>query len=181
MMRLLLAAALCLAATVANSGGVYNPPTTIGGSPATVTLCQNAAQVAHTGNTNETALATCAIPAGAMGANGQLIIRVLWSATNNANNKSVRARFSTISGTIISSSGMTTQVNLFWPGCFLANRNSASSQIANFTACGNLSGTQATAAINTAVATTLVLTGQLTTGTDTVAIEAYTIQLLPKP
>src|SRR5712664_2587326 len=62
-------------------------------------LCKSAVAVSAPADTNEDTLATCTVPANAMGANGVLRIRTRWSATNNANNKIVRSRFSGGAGT----------------------------------------------------------------------------------
>ena len=60
------------------------------------------------GNTSENILATCTIPAGAMGLNGGLKIFSSWSCTNNANVKTMRVRLGGISGALLWSAAPTT-------------------------------------------------------------------------
>jgi len=146
----------------------------------------SAVAVPLTGSTSETALATIAIPAGAMGANGQLRIITLWSMTNNANNKYPRIRLGGISGTIYlgaTQSSVASQKTQ----TIIRNRNSQSSQI-GFAASGTLGAygvgpttvANVTSAVDTSAAQDLVISGQLATGTDTLTLESYTVEILCK-
>ena len=55
-------------------------------------------QVSVTGTTSETNLASLRIPAGAMGRNGHIEVKALWSYTNNTDAKTVLFRLGTASG-----------------------------------------------------------------------------------
>lgn len=136
-------------------------------------------KVDRTGDTNETVMATIAIPAGALGANGILRISTAWSCTNNANNKTARLRLGGIGGTALMAPVLTTS------GAYIQrtvhNRNSQSSQIISLGASSVNSfstGTPATAAVDTSAALYVVITGQLATGTDTLSLESYLVEIL---
>lgn len=142
------------------------------------TLCQSAVLVSHTGNTTETALATCTIPANALGPNGRLKITAYFTATSSANNKTGRLRYSGIGGTAYGAGVLTTQTSMFYPNVEIANRNATNSQVgpqggAAFT------GTLSTSAADTTAATTLVITCQLALGTETCSLESYSVTLVP--
>lgn len=134
------------------------------------TLSASGVAVPLTGGTGETALATIAIAAGTLGANGVLRISAYWSYTNNGNNKTFRVRLGGISGTAFSTSVTTTAISTrlqleIW------NRNSAAVQVAT-----NAGGSPTTGTVNTAVAQDLVLSGQLANGGDTMTLEGYIIE-----
>lgn len=143
-------------------------------------LAKSAVAVTHTGNTTETALATITIPAGAMGPNGALRVTALTTNNNNANAKTTRFRWDTISGTDFLGYATTTNVT-HQPQRTIWNRNSAASQISVPSGITNpfaaISIAPTTAAINTAVATTFVITGQLANAGDTVTLESYLVEL----
>jgi predicted amino acid dehydrogenase len=137
------------------------------------------AAVACPVDTTEDILATIAIPAELMGLNGILAIESFWTATNNANVKTVRMRLGGIAGTQFMTIAMTSQANLRDRRMIL-NRASQAVQI-GFDAASNLFGLGAGAAvvgaINTAVDQTLVLTGQKATAGDTLQLEYFTCEL----
>ena len=66
---------------------------------------------------------------------------------------------------------------------YIANRNSASSQVGGVPGVASGLGGSATAlatgAVDTTSDTTLVITGQLATGTDTISLESFVVELLP--
>lgn len=138
-------------------------------------------QVSNTGNTSETALATIAIPAAAMGANGFVRVTFVFSHTNSGNNKTIRVRFGGLSGTVYLSTVNTTtttgraEVEIF-------NRNSASSQVGFLTASAGFSlGLAAgivTSAVDTASAVDLVISGQLASSGETVSLESYVVEVV---
>jgi hypothetical protein len=144
-------------------------------------LAASAVAIPLTGTTNETALATIPIPAGAMGLNGGLLISSLWSFTNSANVKTLRQRLGGMAGTAFLSTSPTTNATL----CDLRhirNRNSAASQ------CGSLSGSApfgltsnaiVAGAIDTSVPQDFVITGQLASAGETITLERYEVWLLP--
>lgn len=140
-------------------------------------LAQSAVPLVKTGDTVETALATITIPGGMLGPNGSVRITTLWTHTNSANNKNMRVKFG---GTQISVNTVTTtaasrdqrQIN---------NRGSASSQIAFQGGTGGLgatTGAPVTTAFDTAAPVDITLTAQLALGTETMTLEAYTVEVL---
>ncbi len=146
-------------------------------------IYNSAVAVPLTGSTSETLIATIPIAADEMGANGFVEIDVVWSCTNNANTKTVRARLaasgSGLTGTILDSATPTSVAGQR-RSITIANRNSASSQVSGSS--GSTSGTGAinapsTAAINTANASEIGITAQLATGTDTITLERITAKL----
>lgn len=131
----------------------------------------------HTGNTNETALATIAIPAGALALNGILRVTCLFGGTNNANNKTLRVRLGGLSGTTFFSNVFTTAIGIS-SVLHIVNRNSAASQVAH--AIG-ISGAFTTGTVDTAVAQDLVISGQLANGADTITLEARIVEIIRRP
>lgn len=145
-------------------------------------LAASAVAVSHTGNTNETALATVSIPGGAMGPNGGIEVRVTFTYTNSANNKTMRVRFGGISGTQYAVNTVTTSA--MQTGTFrIRNRNSASSQVSSHAnSLGSTGATTAnptTSAVDTSVAVDLVMTGQLVNTGESIAVDSYEVWLLP--
>lgn len=140
-------------------------------------FAQNAVSSSHTGDTTETALATITIPAGTIGANGQVEVIALWSVTNNANSKTLKVKLGATAFTSVS----TTSTGSFQTYTRIANRNSQASQVAMAFGAGNAfassGGANTTAAIDTSVDTTLTLTGTLAVGTDTVTLESYIVHI----
>ncbi len=146
-------------------------------------LGSSAVAVSLTGTTAETVLATIPIPAGAMGANGLLKISFNATSSGGAGNKVINYRLGGLLGTsfvgiAVNSSGSARY--LAW----IQNRNSESSQVG-----GNRSGNPINnssagfqlSAIDTSVDTTLVITGDLADGADTVTLEQYLVEIMPIP
>lgn len=138
------------------------------------------ASAAHTGTTNETTIATVAVPAEAMGANGILRIVSDWTFTNSANIKTLSARLGGIGGTAFTAWQQTT--NAFGRmETYVSNRNDAAiqkSQGLNFSGFGGTAQTLVTGAINTANAQDLVLTGTLANSGESITLEGYIVDLL---
>ena len=140
------------------------------------------AVTAPSNDTNENILATVTIPAGAIGANGWVRIQSLWTRTNNANTITLRARIGGIGGTLVLNYGTASvaghhDIRTIW------NRNAQNSQLIHSglgTGGWGNSGAVATGAIDTSAETTLVLTAQKATGTDTAALEGYICELYYK-
>lgn len=146
-------------------------------------LAASAVQVPHTGDTNETALATITVPGGAMGANGILRVTTLHSFTNGADDKTLRVRFSGISGTAYGS-WLTTATATLRAQCQINNRNAENSQAGatgGLTGFGPSTGALTTSAVDTTVATTIVITGQLENGANAINLESYLVELLYRP
>jgi len=146
-------------------------------------IYHSAVAVPLTGSTSETLMATIPVAAGEMGPNGFVEIDVLWSCTNNANGKTIRARLATsgsgLTGTLVDS-GTPTSVAAQRRLILVSNRNSASSQVSGST--GQAGGTgsisaPSTAAIDTSAASEIGITGQLTNSGDTLTLERVVARL----
>lgn len=150
------------------------------GVPSSIILAQSAVAVSHTGDTNETTLATVTIPAGAMGANGQIEIETLWSYTNSGNNKNFKVKFGGVSFTNATATTTATAQTL----TRIANRNSAASQVgfvaSSSNGLGTSTGSVVTANVDTSADVTLLITGSLALGSETITLESYIVKLFPK-
>lgn len=125
-------------------------------------------------DTNENTLFTMTIPGGVMGANGVLMLRTKFDYTNSANTKTFRAR---LDGTLLCSFSTTTTgaVGIMWDIC---NRNSESAQVGtNGAGGGSAGGSTNTATIDTSAATTLTITAQKATGTETITLLGVSVIL----
>jgi hypothetical protein len=144
-------------------------------------LCKSAVAVSAPVDTTEDTLATCTVPAGAMGANGALRITTNWSITNNANNKTPRIRYSGAAGTSYAGPTWSTQVN----GQFvlsIQNRGATNSQVGqamlmNTTAAGT--SAVSTSSADTTGSTSVVMTCQKATAGDTCTLESFLVELMP--
>lgn len=144
-------------------------------------LAASAVGVSCPADTTEDTLATVTVPAGAMGANGQLRIWTLWTFTNSANVKTLRVRFGGISGTQYFNLATTTNATANEVH-FICNRNSQSSQIGGQGSSSSIFATSTnantTSAVDTSAQTTLVITGQKASSGETLTLEAYSVDLL---
>lgn len=147
--------------------------------PAPFIIGKSFAAVSGAADTNENTLATISIPAGAIGANGCLRVRTFWTVNNNANAKTTRIRLSAIGGTIFTSLSHGAVTTGSTDG-LICNRNAQNSQYAYaLTLSGNSTAiSTATGSVETSVATTMVITAQKATGSDTMTLEGYTVELL---
>lgn len=149
-------------------------------------VCQSwAASNSHTGDTAETTLGTCSLPANLLGLNGCLYIRSAWSSpNNNADTKTVRIRFSGASGTIFMSGTIGSSVLSAGDIRSICNRDATNVQVGGFSSslgasAGTSGGALVTASVDTTAATSLVFTVQLGTSTDTLTLEGYTVWFVP--
>ena len=127
------------------------------------------APVVLTGSTSVVTLATITIPAGLIGANGKLKIYPLWSTTNNANVKTLRAIFSGSTCTTMTSQSVPNNSGLV----IIRNTNSESAQKTSsglVAGIGSSAGSIASTTVDTTATTTLVISGQLAVGTDTLTV-----------
>lgn len=143
-------------------------------------LAASAVALPVTGGTSKTALATISVPAGAMGANGRLRVTTHFSLTASTNTKTLSYEFG---GTVFySRAEASATVATYRDQREIANRNSASSQVAwRSTSIGGFGGGTAattTGAINTASAQQLIIYGQLANAGETIALENYIVELL---
>lgn len=133
-----------------------------------------------TGTVAKTTLATIAIPANSMAANGVLRVTAQWSFTSSANNKTTSIDFggtnfqAWVNTTVASAR---TQVEIH-------NRNATNSQVstaANNSGFGSSTSTSLTGAIDTTAAQNVVLSGTLANTGETITLESYTVEVLYNP
>lgn len=139
-------------------------------------LAQSAVASPVTGTTSETTLATITVPANALGPNGRVIVTAFFSMTNSANTKTLRMRWGGISGSVMTSSGLTTSATWRTEG-EVANRNATNSQVTgpnNAASVYNQTPTAiTTASIDTTASVDIVITGTLTNTGETITLEYY--------
>lgn len=137
-------------------------------------LASSAVQQSVTGTLTDTTLATVTVPANAMGANGYVICRSVWSAgANNANAKTVCVKHDaqTFGSTSLASNLSVCDERV------LQNRNSASSQIAFQGDVPYAASTLAvyTGAVGTTASRDITFTAQLGNTGDTIYLERYEV------
>jgi len=134
------------------------------------------AAVALTGTTVETTLVTITIPAGLIGSNGKVKMYPLYSMTNNANNKSLRVKLggSTAFSTVVSNSSQSSALVIIRNIGSESVQKSSTSVVSGL---GNIGIALATLAIDTSVATTITVTGQLANSADTMTLEGFFMEI----
>lgn len=141
-------------------------------------LCASAVAASVTGTTTETALATCTIPAGAMGTSGGLLIYSTWSVTNSANTKTLRGKFG---GTAFFTQGLTAAAH--YSDIRRVRNRSVSAQIFSAAAGANPVGASSlavtTASVDSLSSVDVTFTGQLANTGETITLENYEVWLLP--
>ena len=153
---------------------------TVEGLPVWRVLASSAVGVSHTGDTNETTLATITVPAGAMGANGRLRITTVWGKVGTAGTFTVAHKFG---GTSFHSTSPAASTLASRFQVEISNRNSATSQIGappvgiGF---GNQTSANVTASIDTTSAQDIVITGTLGNSGDTLSLESYLVEIMYK-
>jgi hypothetical protein len=141
-------------------------------------IAASAVQSSHTGTTAETTLATIAVPANSLGANGILRITVQWGFVGVADTKRCRIKFNgtdfidlTAANTSLSARHQTQ----------IANRNATNSQVGTSIAQANwntVTLSPITSAHDTTGSLNITITGQLANAADTVAVEGYLVELI---
>lgn len=142
-------------------------------------LARSAVAVSCPADTTEDTLATIAVPANAMGANGLVRLTTHWSMTSSANNKTGRVRLGGTSGTAHQSAVWTTTAAARLKG-EVANRGAVNSQVGgqeSLTTAAGVTAVVTTSAIDTSVATSLVITGQKASSGETLTLESYLVEL----
>lgn len=138
-----------------------------------------AAGSALTGTTAETVLATLTVPGYVLGANGSLDVDALWTMTNNANAKTLRARLGGLAGWAFWSQSITT-FNTARGAGRMQNRNSPLSQVSFAgVSFGGQASPVLTATVDTTASQTVVITGQLANAADSLTLESYTVRITP--
>jgi hypothetical protein len=146
-----------------------------------VVLAGSAVQASHTGDTAEFTLATVTIPAGAIGANGRVVVEADVSFAGTGGVKTTNIYFGSqlfvghTAGT--GESARPTRMRI-------TNRGNPASQRWDADTI-SLSSSQAkgfngTGSLDTSVEQTLAIKGQLGSATDTITLESYQVTLFPK-
>jgi hypothetical protein len=148
-----------------------------------VLLAMSFVGVSGPADTSENILVSVAVPAGTLGSNGGLRIKVRFSSNNSAGSKTLRIRFGGIGGTIYGTLAPTTQVNGLIEA-EIGNAGATNSQVGyyvSFFGPGSLASPNTaaiTSAVDTTAATTLVITGQKSNGADTITLEHYCVEYI---
>lgn len=143
-----------------------------------IVLASSAVAQSHTGNTDETALASLSIPAGLIGPNGTLVISGKFSHPISSNVKTMRVNLASTTLCQVAASASNGTLAFEWR---ISNRNSESSQLGHFTGNTGVGGSAAsfnTGTVDTSQAQTLAITAQLSSGAETITLEGYSIELL---
>jgi len=139
-------------------------------------IAQSAVGVTAPADTNENTLATITIPGGVMGSNGRIYVEAYFTVTASTNSKTWRVRLggTTLhSGSTASATGVSVGIM-----AAIANRNSESSQVGTgFTGNGVSATAHPTGTVDTTADQTLTITGQKTTGAETMTLTQYTVRL----
>lgn len=144
-------------------------------------LASLSAPVPLTGTQNETVLARIAVPANSMGKNGLINIESLWSAgANNANAKTARIYFGSTVGTKYLEVDLANGLSGHYRN-IIQNVNNVAVQNGGPVAgvFGAIATAIPTGAINTLLATEIVVTGQLANQADTMTLEDVHVILSP--
>lgn len=168
-----------LGAALATSINGVVIPVVAGAVP--VILGASAVQVPLTGSTTETALRTVSIPAGLVAVGGKLRVSMLASWPNSANNKTLRIRLGGIAGTIMQSYVATTTLEL--NTIYIIGHQAAATQVGYGGTAqapyGATTSALTTGAIDMTVLETLVISGQLASGAETMILQDYCVEYLP--
>ncbi len=144
-------------------------------------LARSTVAVNAPADTNENTLATVTVPAGLMGTTGSLRLTSLWSFTNSANNKTLRARFGGAGGTAYMGATLP-NLSILSDIRTISNLTASTQNGPDFqTFPSNSFGTGSvrTSSIDTSVATTLVFTGQKATAGETLTLVSYMVEIFP--
>lgn len=147
-------------------------------------LAKSGAAVAHTGDALEFTFATVTIPANTLGANGVLRVSSLWSMTGSANNKTFKHHLGGVGGTSIGGgvmaavgiTGLRVDITLI-----AANATNAQNAISMAARGSDSLVTEANViatSVDMTASTTLVLTGQLTTTSETITLLGYVVEYI---
>lgn len=171
------------------TSGAFGPATITSGTISTTVtgvvtlLAQSFVPATAPVDTTEDTLATITVPANTLGANGSLRVTTYWTVTNGASNKVLRVRYSGGAGTTYLQFTVTAIATVV-SQLQIANRNATNSQVGTTTTAataggfGTSSGAFNTSAVDTTASTTVVVTCQKVTSTDTCTLEGYTAEVI---
>jgi hypothetical protein len=132
-----------------------------------------------TGTVNKTSMVSIPIPASIAGNNGKFVLYYSWSATNNANNKTVSFQ---LDGNDLGISD-TRASNVWTDGqVSISNRGTQQSQLVSIQILGSHTTAIQTLAVDLSAATKqLNIYGQLANSADSMRIESYSLVVYPNP
>lgn len=140
-------------------------------------LAQSGVASSISGSTAETTLAIVVVPANTIGVNGCLRIHTQWTYSSNTNTKHIGGYFGLAK--IIQLAGSTQASVTFLRS--IRNRNSLTTQVMESLGSSGAStsaGSSTVLQVDTTQDQTLAFTARLTDPTDTVTLEAYTVEIL---
>lgn len=178
---LYLPAGVVTAGSQGSGAGVYQvqfSSTTVCQIAGTGIVTANAAYTQTTGA--QLTLASAAVPAGSLGANGRLRLDTWWTHIGNTNTKIERAVFG---GTFLADrqANSATQIT-FRELLSVRNRGAQNVNLLESSWGGGLgadTGLFKAAAVDTSVQQPLTFAGQLAVATDYIILEGYTVEVLP--
>lgn len=147
------------------------------GSGSVGLLAKSGIASAHTGDTNESILATITIPPNLIGANGILRVTSFWSMPSSANTKTLKHRLGGIGGTAIYSLSVTTVVNMRVDSTMIAANATNAQNTISFGPRGTdqlvTANAVTTSTIDMTASQTMVITGQLGSAGETITLIGY--------
>jgi len=148
-------------------------------------LAKSGTSASITGTVTETPLATIAIPANLLGANGQIRINAYWTITNSGNNKTLRVRMGGggITGQVEFAGTMTT-VTPIWSNTLIANSNAVNTQFSVSEAPRGVDGLivvgfNGATTVDMTAAQSLVITAQLVNVGETITLNGFSVEYAP--
>jgi hypothetical protein len=147
-----------------------------------VIIASSGTAVPLTGSTSVVTLATISLPANLLGLNGAIRLWSLWSAgANNVNAKTGRIMYSGAGGSTLRTFSLASLLSMNRLDT-IRNNGTTNGQKFFVGSSGVILGSSTTvigtSAIDTTAATSIVLTGQLADGTDTLTLESYTAEFI---
>ena len=143
----------------------------------------SSAAASGTATASEEARATITIPKKLLGRYGRIKITTSWNYTNGADDKTMRVRFSTISGTafteILSTTTQTAslQTEIINNAATNSQKGRAPATVNGWTA-GTAAAIPTSVVDTDAADTTVVISGQKETAGDTLTLESYSVEIL---
>jgi len=142
-------------------------------------LAQSSAAIVAPADTTEDVLVTVNLAAGYVGANSRLKVRFNITNTNNGNVKTFRVRLGGLTGTAMASFATTSLAGVFGEVEIVQNASQQAETgwgVVFDAAPAVIFSANATAVIDVSAATTLVLTSQKATGSDTLTLVSYSVE-----
>lgn len=145
-------------------------------------LCRSAVAVTTPADTSEDVVATCTVPANAMGANGQLQVVARFTTAGAGGNRTPAIRWGGAAGTIIQTIALGTTNTAFEVSGTIANRNATNSQVMSGAWISKASGAgintvNTTDTLDTTSSRDIVISCQKANAGDTCTLEHYRVIL----